>query len=61
MTLTTPNLLLSRRAERIADLFEEYANVGVSIFQIYGYPFLEQALHVGERVLPVVKARLAKI
>jgi alkanesulfonate monooxygenase len=43
----------------IADLFEEYARVGVSIFQIYGYPFLEEALHVGERLVPLVKQRLA--
>ena len=43
----------------IADLFAEYANVGVSIFQIYGYPFLEEALHIGQRVLPVVRARFA--
>src|ERR1700730_9428709 len=43
----------------IADLFEEYSRVGVSIFQIYGYPFLEEALHVGERLLPVVRARFA--
>jgi alkanesulfonate monooxygenase len=44
----------------IADLFEEYADAGVSIFQIYGYPFLEEAYHVGARLLPVVKARFAK-
>jgi alkanesulfonate monooxygenase len=45
----------------IAELFAEYARVGVSIFQIYGYPFLEEALHVGERVVPVVKKRLAAL
>jgi alkanesulfonate monooxygenase len=43
----------------IADLFEEYARVGVSIFQIYGYPFLEEAYHVGEKLLPLVKSRFA--
>ena len=41
----------------IAALFEEYARVGVSIFQIYGYPFLEEAYHVGERVIPIVRER----
>jgi alkanesulfonate monooxygenase len=41
----------------ITDLFEEYANVGVSIFQIYGYPMLEEAYHVGETMLPRLRAR----
>jgi alkanesulfonate monooxygenase len=44
----------------IVDLFEEYANAGVSIFQIYGYPFLEEAYHVGETLLPPARARLAE-
>jgi alkanesulfonate monooxygenase len=43
----------------IAELFAEYASVGVSIFQIYGYPFLEEAVHVGQRVLPIVRARFS--
>ena len=42
----------------IVELFEEYANVGVSIFQMYGYPFLEEALHVGQTLLPLLRARL---
>jgi alkanesulfonate monooxygenase len=45
----------------IAALFEQYAHAGVNIFQIYGYPFLEEAYHVGERLLPVVKKRLAAV
>jgi alkanesulfonate monooxygenase len=45
--------------DQIAELFEQYAEVGVSIFQIYGYPFLEEAYAVGEHLLPRVKARLA--
>jgi alkanesulfonate monooxygenase len=45
----------------IGELFEAYARVGVGIFQIYGYPFLEEALHVGERVVPLVKKRLAAL
>jgi alkanesulfonate monooxygenase len=44
--------------DQIAELFEQYAEVGVSIFQIYGYPFLEEAYAVGEHLLPRVKARL---
>ena len=44
--------------DQIAELFEQYAEVGVSIFQIYGYPFLEEAYAVGENLLPRVKARL---
>jgi alkanesulfonate monooxygenase len=44
--------------DTIADLFAQYAEVGVSIFQIYGYPFLEEAYAVGEHLLPRVKARL---
>jgi alkanesulfonate monooxygenase len=44
--------------DAVAELFAEYAEVGVSIFQIYGYPFLEEAYAVGEHLLPRVKARL---
>jgi alkanesulfonate monooxygenase len=44
----------------IVDLFEEYVNAGVSIFQIYGYPFLEEAYHVGETLVPLARARFAK-
>ena len=46
--------------EDLADLFVRYAEVGVSIFQIYGYPFLEEATHIGERFLPVARQRLAE-
>jgi len=44
--------------DSIACLFEQYAEVGVSIFQIYGYPFLEKAYEVGEKLLPRAKERL---
>ena len=44
----------------LADLFVRYAEAGVSIFQIYGYPFLEEAAHVGERFLPLARRRLAE-
>lgn len=37
-----------------------YAEVGVSIFQIYGYPFLEEATHIGERFVPLARRRLAQ-
>jgi alkanesulfonate monooxygenase len=46
--------------EDLADLFVRYAEAGVTIFQIYGYPFLEEAAHVGERFLPIVRGRLAE-
>lgn len=39
----------------LSDLFVRYAEVGVSMFQIYGYPYLEEALHVGERFVPLAK------
>ncbi len=44
----------------LANLFARYAEVGVSIFQIYGYPFLEEAAHIGERFLPLARERLAR-
>jgi alkanesulfonate monooxygenase len=44
----------------LAELFVQYAAVGVSIFQIYGYPFLEEAAHLGERFLPLARRRLAE-
>ncbi len=46
--------------DTLADLFLQYAEVGVSVFQLYGYPFLEEAYQVGERFLPLVKQRLAR-
>jgi alkanesulfonate monooxygenase len=46
--------------EDLADLFVRYAEAGVSIFQIYGYPFLEEAAHLGERFLPIARRRLAE-
>ena len=46
--------------ESLSDLFVEYAQAGVSMFQMYGYPFLEEAFNVGERFLPIVKAKLAR-
>jgi alkanesulfonate monooxygenase len=47
--------------DALADLFARYAAAGVSIFQIYGYPFLEEATHIGERFLPLAKRRLAEV
>jgi alkanesulfonate monooxygenase len=46
--------------EAIAELFCRYAEAGVSMFQLYGYPFLEEAYHVGERLLPLARRRLAE-
>ena len=45
--------------DELAGLFVDYARAGVSIFQIYGYPFLEEASHIGERFLPIARRRLA--
>jgi alkanesulfonate monooxygenase len=45
----------------LAELFARYAEVGVSIFQIYGYPFLEEATHIGERFVPLARARLTAL
>ena len=47
--------------EDLADLFVQYARVGVSLFQIYGYPFLEEATHIGERFLPLARRKLADL
>jgi alkanesulfonate monooxygenase len=47
--------------EALADLFVRYAEVGVSVFQIYGYPFLEEATHIGERFVPLARSRLAAL
>ena len=46
--------------DALAELFVGYAEAGVSIFQIYGYPFLEEAAHVGERFLPLARRRLTE-
>jgi alkanesulfonate monooxygenase len=41
--------------DSIARQLAEYVKVGVSVFQLYGYPFLEEAYNIGERLLPRVK------
>jgi alkanesulfonate monooxygenase len=46
--------------ETLADLFVQYAQAGISVFQLYGYPFLEEAYQVGENFVPVVKQQLAR-
>ncbi|MBM4420058.1 MAG: LLM class flavin-dependent oxidoreductase [Chloroflexi bacterium] len=47
--------------EDLADLFAAYAEVGVSIFQIYGYPFLQEAEHLGREFLPIARERVARV
>jgi alkanesulfonate monooxygenase len=44
---------------RLADLLCEYAEVGVSSCQLFGYPYLEQAMHIGERFVPIARSQLA--
>ena len=46
--------------ETLADLFVQYVQAGISVFQLYGYPFLEEAYQVGENFMPVVKQQLAR-
>ncbi len=41
----------------IADLVEQYAEVGIEEFVLSGYPHLEEAYHFGEGVLPVLEER----
>ena len=45
----------------LAELIGEYVQVGVTNFQFYGYPYLEQAYNVGEHVLPLAKQRIAEL
>ncbi len=42
---------------QIADLIEEYADVGISEFILSGYPHLEEAYWFGEGVLPELSRR----
>lgn len=43
--------------QKIADLIEKYAEVGISEFVLSGYPHLEEAYHFGEGVLPELERR----
>jgi alkanesulfonate monooxygenase len=43
--------------EEVANLIEEYANVGISEFILSGYPHLEEAYWFGEGVLPILERR----
>jgi len=70
---STPNLLVRRRPvsaagpgpplvgshEKVADLIEEYASLGISEFILSGYPHLEDAYWFGEGVLPEIRRREA--
>ncbi|MBL7497800.1 LLM class flavin-dependent oxidoreductase [Frankia sp. CNm7] len=46
--------------EAIAELMCRYTEVGVTDFQLTGHPYLEEAYHVGEHIIPVVKRKLAE-
>ncbi len=41
--------------EKVADLIEEYASLGISEFILSGYPHLEEAYWFGEGVLPEIR------
>jgi len=41
--------------EKVADLIEEYASLGISEFILSGYPHLEEAYWFGEGVLPELR------
>jgi alkanesulfonate monooxygenase len=43
--------------ERVADLIEEYASLGIAEFILSGYPHLEEAYWFGEGVLPELRRR----
>jgi alkanesulfonate monooxygenase len=44
--------------QTLAELIRRYVDAGVTMFQFYGYPYLEQAYNVGENLLPEVRERL---
>jgi alkanesulfonate monooxygenase len=43
--------------EEVANLIEEYANLGITEFIMSGYPHLEEAYWFGEGVLPILAER----
>jgi alkanesulfonate monooxygenase len=43
--------------EEVADRIAEYHELGIDEFILSGYPHLEEAYHVGEGVMPVLRAR----
>ena len=43
--------------EEVANLIEEYANLGITEFILSGYPHLEEAYWFGEGVLPELRRR----
>jgi alkanesulfonate monooxygenase len=45
--------------EKVADLIEEYASLGITEFILSGYPHLEEAYWFGEGVLPEIRRREA--
>ncbi|MGO4646141.1 hypothetical protein AB4305_14395 [Nocardia sp. 2YAB30] len=46
--------------EAIAELMCQYAEAGVTAFQLTAHPYLEEAYRIGENVIPRVKQKLAE-
>jgi alkanesulfonate monooxygenase len=45
--------------EQVAERIEEYAALGLDTFILSGYPHLEEAYTVGEKILPLLRATVA--
>jgi alkanesulfonate monooxygenase len=45
--------------ETVAEQIAEYARAGISTFVLSAHPHLEEAYLIGERVLPLIRARVA--
>ena len=43
--------------EEVANLIQQYANLGITEFILSGYPHLEEAYWFGEGVLPILEQR----
>jgi len=53
-------ILFVGTAEQVAERLLSYADIGITKFILSGYPHLEEAKIFGEKVLPLIKERLAQ-
>ncbi|MNI52316.1 Methanesulfonate monooxygenase [compost metagenome] len=53
-------ILFVGTAEQVSDRLLEYADVGVTKFILSGYPHLEEAQIFGQKVLPLLKQKIAE-